>query len=131
MAYYLLDTGLLIRHLRGQRKIVQLMRHLGRSNHLAISTVTRLELYAGMHPSEELPTRKLLSRFASCDLDDTISARAGRLIYSLRQQNQLIGVPDAIIAATALSNNMVLVTLNVSDFELVPSLRLYPLDDEY
>lgn len=60
-----------------------------------------------------------------------VHVRSGRLIYTLRQQNQRIGVPDATIAATAMHYHITLVTLNLSDFELVPALSLFPLDDKY
>jgi predicted nucleic acid-binding protein len=47
MPDYLLDTGLLIRHLRGQKSAVRQLRGLGRVGRLAIATVTRLEIRAG------------------------------------------------------------------------------------
>ncbi|QLQ08017.1 MAG: hypothetical protein HZY76_19820 [Anaerolineae bacterium] len=56
MATYLLDTGLVLRHLRGQRRTVQLLRGLGKESRLAIASVTRLEVHAGMQPeSAALP----------------------------------------------------------------------------
>lgn len=130
MARYLLDTGLLIQHLRGKRRAVQLMRNLGKSNQLAISTVTRLEIHAGMRPEQEYATQKLLSRFASLDLDRNIAERAGKLVQILSQQNKSIGMADTIIAATALQHNITLVTLNKKHFERVSGLRLYPIDEE-
>jgi predicted nucleic acid-binding protein len=35
-----------------------------------------------------------------------------------------IKLPDAIIAATAITNNMILLTRNISDFKAIPSLRI-------
>jgi tRNA(fMet)-specific endonuclease VapC len=124
---YLLDTGLLIRHLRGQKSAVQLLRGLGKANRLCISTITRLEVQAGAHESERQITNKLLSRFVNLDLDIRTADKAGELIANSKGLNTPILVPDAIIAATALIHNMTLVTYNLKDFECVSNLSLHPL----
>jgi len=36
-----------------------------------------------------------------------------------------LSVPDALIAATALSNNTPLYTLNIKDFQFIPGLQLH------
>ena len=124
---YLLDTGLLIRHLRGQKSTVQLLRALGKANRLCVSTVTRLEVKAGAHPNEQASTKKLLSRFVSFDVDVAVADKAGEIILHGKESNKPILVPDAIIAATALIHNITLVTFNARDFEGVTNLSLHPL----
>lgn len=124
---YLLDTGLVIRHLRGQKSTVQLLRSLSKANRLCISTVTSLEVRAGAHIAEQSNTQKLLSRFVNLDLDIAVADKAGEIIFQGRQANKPILVPDAIIAATALVHNMTLVTFNAQDFENVTNLSLHPL----
>ena len=126
---YLLDTGLLIRQLRGQKSTVQLVRSLGRTNRLCISSVTRLEVKAGAHANEKEATRKLLARFDNLDMDAAIADKAGELVYKSKQENRAIAVPDAIIAATALVHNITLITFNLSDFENVANLSLHPLSN--
>ena len=129
MARYLLDSGLVIRHLRGQKRIVQLLRGLGKMGRLSISAVTRLEVHAGMVPEERYTTQKLLSRFVTYDLDREIADRAGDMIHESQEKGITISVPDAIIAATAVSCNLTLVTLNKAHFESIPGLSLYPLPE--
>ena len=128
MSNYLLDTGIVIRHLRGQRQAVQLMRGLAKTGRLGIASITRLEIHAGMHPDERFTTRKLLTRFLTYDLDKETADRAGELINQASTQQISLSVPDAIIAATAVQHNLTLVTLNQSDFINIPGLRLHPLD---
>lgn len=130
MARYLLDSGLVIRHLRGQRRTVQLLRGLGKIGRLSISAVTRLEVHAGMVAEERHVTQKLLSRFITYDLDSDVADRAGDLIGERRAQGIALSVPDAIIAATAMIHGLTLVTLNRSHFEAIPGLSLYPLPEE-
>ncbi len=129
MATYLLDTGLVLRHLRGQRRTVQLLRNLGKESRLAIASVTRLEVHAGMQAEERYATQKLLARLATLDLDREIADRAGDLIAASKRVGRPLGVPDAIIAATAIGHRLTLVTLNPGDFQSIAGLSLYALDD--
>ena len=124
---YLLDTGILIRHLRGRRDVIQLVRGLGRKKRTAVSAITHLELYVGAHPEEDYGTRKLLSRFQTIPVDANIGRRAGELVRRQQSQGRALSIPDAIIAATALQYGLTLATFNPKDFGL-PGLQLYPLD---
>ena len=130
MARYLLDSGLIIRHFRGQRRAVQLLRGLGKMGRLSVSAITRLEVDAGMAAEERYATQKLLSRFVTYDLGGEIADRAGDLIAEKRGQSITLSVPDAIIAATAIVHNLTLVTLNQAHFEAIAGLSLYPLAEE-
>jgi hypothetical protein len=129
MATYLLDTGLVLRHLRGQRRTVQLLRSLGKESRLAIASVTRLEVHAGMQPEERYATQKLLARLATLDLDREIADRAGDLIAAGKRAGQSLSVPDAIIAATAIGHRLALVTLNQGDFRHIAGLSLFDMDE--
>jgi tRNA(fMet)-specific endonuclease VapC len=124
MSSYLLDTGIVIRHLRGQRRIVQLLRGFGALGRLSIATVTRLEAHAGMFPEEKYATQKLLSRFVTHDMDRDIADRAGDYVRENSLRGSVLSVPDAIIAATAIKHGLTLVTLNRGDFEGIPGLSL-------
>jgi len=126
-ARYLLDTGVLIRHLRGHSLAVRLMRALGGSERLAVATVTRLEVHAGLLPKERYKTQRLLSRFITYDLDADIADRAGDYVRECRAQGIAVSVSDAIIAATAVGHRLTLVTFNPKHFP-VPGLSLFPLE---
>jgi tRNA(fMet)-specific endonuclease VapC len=124
MPNYLLDTGIVIRHLRGQRRIVQLLRGFGALGRLSVATVTRLEIHTGMFPDEKYATQKLLSRFVTYDMDRDIADRAGDYVHENSQRGNVLSVPDVIIAATAVKHGLTLVTLNRGDFEGIPGLSL-------
>jgi len=126
-ARYLLDTGVLIRHLRGRRDAARLVRTLGQAERLAVATVTRLEVRAGMLPKERYKTQKLLSRFITYDLDGDIADRAGDYVRECRAESITFTVPDAIIAATATRHRLTLVTFNPKHFP-IRGLSLFPLE---
>ena len=128
MAKLLLDTGVVLRHLRGHQPTVALLRSVGRSGRLAIATVTRVEVHAGMHPHERYVTQKLLSRYVAFDLDRVVADLAGGLVEYGRRSQQAIDVPDAIIAATALVQRLTLVTYNTNHFVNISGLSLYPIE---
>jgi predicted nucleic acid-binding protein len=130
MAHYLLDTGLVLRHLRGQRRTVRLLSGLGKIGRLSVSAITRLEVHAGMQSDERYATNKLLSRFVTYDMDRELADRAGDLIREMQDRHASLNVPDAIIAATALTYGLTLVTLNHADFEGIPGLSLASLPEE-
>lgn len=130
MTAYLLDTGLVLRHLRGQRPTVQLLRGLSKLGRLSIASVTRLEVHAGMRPEERYATHKLLARLATIDLDREIADRAGDMIAASQRAGKALAVPDAIIAATAIGHQLTLVTLNRGDFQHVAGLSLYAIEEQ-
>jgi hypothetical protein len=112
VARILLDSDVLVDHLRGHRRLT------AGSDDLHVSTVTRAELFAG-RAGEESRVRTLLQAMASLPVDDPVAERAGRL-----RRMHAIRLPDALIAATALEHRLTLVTRNARDFSGIKGLRL-------
>lgn len=129
MATYLLDTGVLLRHLRGQKAVVHLMRGLGGKNRLAISAITRAEVCAGIRQDEDQATRRLLARLDTLPADQRTADLAGGLIHRALGQGRMLHLADALIAATAIQYNLTLVTLNRADCEGL-GVSLYPVPDD-
>jgi tRNA(fMet)-specific endonuclease VapC len=111
----LLDTDVLIDHLRGHRQLV--------AEDAAISVVTRAELFAG-DERQEPAIKALLGDYDEVDVDWRIAQRAGRVkrLTGLR-------IADALIAATALEHELPLMTRNRRHFERVAGLALRAPDD--
>ena len=127
MADYLLDTNVLILHLRERPEITALLTRWGVEGALCISVATRTEILAGMHPHEEERTMALLDSLVNLPVDEAIADRAGRLIYQYARQGIQLSFADALIAATALHHDLTLATTNPKHFPM-PELHLYPLD---
>lgn len=108
----LVDTDVFIDHLRGARRMQQ-----GRDR-ILYSVITRCELFAGREVEEDT-VHRLLEPFEEVPVDRILAERAGRL----RRAGGL-RTPDAVIAATALERQLVLVTRNTHDFRSVHGLKL-------
>jgi predicted nucleic acid-binding protein len=107
----LLDTDVLIDHLRGRRRL----RADGRI--LAISVITRCELFAGRDAVERV--RRFLAPMIQLPVDAAIAELAGRT-----RRVSGIATPDALVAATALTHGMSLMTRNRRHFDRVAGLRV-------
>lgn len=124
---YLLDTNVLINYLRGNEVPEEFVLEEG----VSVSIITQAELFYGAYKSDH--PRKNLGRvrevFADWELvilplgEETIDifaeAKAG-LEYKGRRLEDF----DLLIAATALTHNLTLVTRNTKHFKRIPRLKL-------
>jgi predicted nucleic acid-binding protein len=108
----LVDSDVLVDHLRGQRRFAP------GKDEIHVSSVTRAELFAG-RGTEERRVRRLLESFAELPVDRAVAERAGRLRRTLG-----IGLADALIGATAIQHRLLLVTRNIQDFAAIRGLRV-------
>ena len=112
MAQVLIDTDVLVDHLRGHKRLVA-----GKDD-LHVSAVTHAELSSG-RGAEKGRIRRLLQPMVGLPVDDAVAVRAGRLRRGTTRR-----LPDALIAATALEHRLTLVTRNSRDFEGIRGLKL-------
>jgi predicted nucleic acid-binding protein len=110
MGKVLLDTDVLIDHIRGRR-------HLD-TDDAAISVITRTELFAG-NEREEAAVDALLEDCEEVGVDAPIARRAGRI-----KRRTGLQIADALIAATAIERQLPLMTRNRRHFEQVAGLTL-------
>jgi hypothetical protein len=119
----LLDTSVLIDHLRGERAARQaLVAAADSGRRLAASVVTKVEVLAGMRPAEEAATRSLLGVLDWVPVDDVIAERAGELANRYLRTHPGVDPVDYIIAATAQLLDADLWTRNIKHFPMWPDL---------
>jgi len=119
----LCDTNVIIETLKGDEKSIKIMESIGLEN-IAISSVTVMELYFGALNKRELnKIKKHLKALNIVHFDNDISELSVSMIESYSKSHGL-QIPDAIIAATAMSLEIKLFTLNLKDFRYIDGLKL-------
>lgn len=130
MADLLLDSDVVIWHLRGHASIVSRVVALSKQGRIGLSVITRAEIPQGMRESERKGTLAFLDACEHLPVDRAVSARAGEIVRSFRGRGVSLALPDALIAATALEAAIPLYTCNPRHFPqegLTKDLDLRPL----
>ena len=122
----LCDTNILIEFYKANPTVIQTLQQLGSSN-IAVSVITKAELFYGARDKQEFA--KIERHLSACrcyGLNDSISALFIELMsrYSLSHK---VSIPDMLIAATAITHELELYTLNIKDFKFIPELNVYPI----
>jgi len=116
---YVLDTNAVIYLLNG-RLAFQLP-----EGEYSVSVISEIELlsFSSLSESEEQKIHELLRELERIPLNDKVS----RMTIELRRKNNRLKIPDAVIAATAIINNAILLT-NDQMFSGIEGLRVQALD---
>lgn len=124
---YLIDTSVLIDHLRGGQEWNKFVGSIDKDSEIFISTVVVFELFSGLSTKgiKEAGNINNLQFFMKpVDLTWSIAKKAGELY---RDSKNKYDFPDYTIAATAMEIGAYIVTLNKKHFSKIPNLMLYPL----
>ena len=109
----LIDTSVLIDNLRK-----------GRYEEGAISVITLIEILRGVSPEKRNKVKQLLEKsFDVLGIDNSVILKYCELYTLLKQKGQLIPEAYLLIAATAIANNLILVSRD-KDFEQLKELGL-------
>lgn len=128
MPAYLLDSGILIRHLRNRPGFPDLLQRLNQAGDLYISAFTRLEVVQGMRDHERERTMALLNSFITQPIDQQAADMAGEWIRNWRARGIALSGPDALIAASARRAGAALVTTNARHFPMT-ELNVLAVDE--
>ncbi len=115
---YLMDTNTIIDYLENRLS--------ARSNNsierkpIQLSVVSRIEILAWQKAtiSQLKQLKDFISASSVFNLDENIILKSIEI-----RKNYRLKLPDAIIAATAISNNLKLLTRNIKDFERINELE--------
>ena len=120
---FLLDTGIIIWHLRNDKRAHDLLEFLQEIGELSVSAITYMEILIKCQPHEKDSTRLFFDRVPPLIVSQEVAEKAALLI---RKYQAVFGkdnprqFPDALIAATAWQRHGVLVTLNKKHFTKTP-----------
>jgi predicted nucleic acid-binding protein len=120
----LVDTSVLIDHLRGDRRAVGLLAgHAQAADELWSVTPVRTEILAGQRRGEEAATRALLDSLQWLDVTVEVADRAGAMAARFLASHRNIDTIDYLIAAGAEFLGARLLTQNVRHFPMIKSLQ--------
>jgi tRNA(fMet)-specific endonuclease VapC len=126
---YLIDTDLVIDGLHNRSMAIRLFESLALSS-LSVSIISLGELYEGAYifpnPEQHLVNlRQFLDGFQVLGLNDEVMMHFARERAMLRRQGLLIPDFDLVIAATAVTHGLTLVTRNLRHFERITDLQVH------
>ncbi len=122
----IIDTDILIDAGRGIQEAVNCLNAISVSTVPTISVITQMELIVGCRNKSELQKlAKFLEQFQIAPLDEPISSRAVALLHQYRLSHGLL-IADSLIAATAVTLNLPLISKNQRDYRFIPELDLLP-----
>lgn len=121
----LVDTSILIDYYRKTDKNNSTWIVLVRQGYsFAISAVTKYEIYSGATPNQLAFWDSILQAVTVMPLDEATVDTAVATNSALKKKRKQIDLADLFIAATAITNNLPLATLNRKHFDRIDTLRL-------
>lgn len=126
---YMLDTNICIYAIKNKPEQVLEKLKQNLSNGICISAITLAELQHGVEKSmnPEKNSMALLQFLSILDIlpfDDLAAVEYGKICAYLQKRGTPIGTMDMLIAAHAKTENLIIVTNNVREFERVPNLKI-------
>ena len=120
------DTDILIDAGHDIEVALSVLEQYEHNTNLAVSVITKMELVVGCRNKHELRyMEKFLCRFLVLNVNEDISTKADSLLLKYRLSHGLL-IPDALIAATAISWNYPLISKNQRDYRFIEGLNLEP-----
>lgn len=119
MSEYLPDTNVLSKVFKGDLSATRYVENLD----AVIDTTVYFECLQGSKSNyEKRVIEKYLTRFSLLPITPASSIKAIELIRSYSNSHGLL-LPDALIAASALENDLTIVTYNGGDFKFIQDLK--------
>jgi tRNA(fMet)-specific endonuclease VapC len=126
---YMLDTDMCIYIIKKKPpRVIESLKKLDLGD-VFLSVITHAELEYGVEKSAQRDKNKIaltgfLSPFEILPFSQKAAVTFGEIRSTLEKKGQIIGPYDLLIAAHALSENMILVTNNVKEFVRIPNLQV-------
>ncbi len=121
----LVDTSVLIDFFRKSDKAnSKLILLIDKGYKFCISAITEYEIYTGATAAQIAYWNKFLENIEVLNFDSSCVYKAVAINKALKVKSEQIGMADLFIAATAISNNLPVATLNTKHFNRVDELIL-------
>ncbi len=120
------DTNVFIKLFSSDASVITELGKIGNSR-ILMPSITTMELFVGMINKADLQQmKKKIKHFNILHLNEAASQKSVELITDYRLSHGLM-IPDALIAAMAVTYDLELYTYNLKDFQFIPNIKLRPL----
>ncbi|MGZ3753801.1 MAG: PIN domain-containing protein [Mucilaginibacter sp.] len=124
MSFVICDTNIFISLFKNIHPTVEELKLIG-SNNVLITSISVMELYRGMqHKREMTDMQTKIKQYNVLHISEDVSKHAIELVHKFKLSHNL-QIPDAIIGAMSVVNNIELFTYNLKDFKFIPGIKLY------
>ena len=125
---YLIDTDIVIYSLKGDERVIKNF-HEHRNSPKSLSVITYGELVYGAKKSKAVAKNlarayRIAEVFPIIDITPAVVETFGAIKTALEQQGNIVADMDLLIAATALTHNLILVTNNQKHFGRINGLDI-------
>lgn len=128
MAQILIDTNVLVDVIRGFTPTIHQLEEIETESELCVSVITEMELIVGCKKKQDLKSvESFLDNFEIISIDSNTANQAIKLLRTYRLSHGLL-MPDALIAASVIENDLLLFTRNQKDFQFIKGITLVPID---
>ena len=126
MGRFLLDSDIIIWHLRGREEVTAMLRDLQRFGVPGCSALSVLEVQLGVKKGEEEKTNYFFKYLRVFDVNREVASKAAQLIREYRGKGVTLDIPDAVIASTCILHDLILVTYKRKHYPIT-ELEFYPV----
>lgn len=125
----LLDSDTLSFYFKGNPKVIQKIDgYLAAYGFVHISVITFYEILNGLLFKDARAQLQRFQQFVQLNqilpVNVVVAEVAAKIYADLRRSNQMIGHNDVLIGATAIENDLTLITNNINHFSRIPGLSL-------
>lgn len=125
----LIDTDTLSYFFRNNPVVVEkLDKYLQEYGFINLSVITYYEVLNGLYFKDAKKQRKKFEEFVKLNqvlpLTDEVAKNAAKVYAQLRKKGKTVGHNDILIASTAATNNMTLITNNAKHFKDIEGLDM-------
>lgn len=121
----LVETSILLRHLRQKDKEISIFRKAVRKYRLFLSVITVYEIeFGAVRAGRVSDLTPILPSVEILSIDQEVARKSAEIHADLISRNQDIGIKDVLIAATCLVNNLPVLTLNIDHYSRVSGLKM-------
>ncbi len=121
----LVDTSILIDFFRKKDKKKSILYKIQKTHKIFTSTISEFEFLAGVKEERATSLKIFFDKIKIIPFDSKASVIASSIYKNLKSKNQIIEFRDIFIAATAIANDLPVITLNMSHFERIENLKVW------